>query len=69
MKSINIINKLNTIISDNTLNNTQKSIAKNLIIDDNFEFSESKSIVYIFDKKLNIKYNFISYIKSKCNCD
>jgi hypothetical protein len=67
VKSINLIYKINIIID--SFNYKQQSIAKDLIIDSNFEFSESKSLIYILDKRTKSKHNFISYVKSKCNCE
>jgi hypothetical protein len=65
-----LIMRLNVLIEK--LNHTQQNIARNLMIDDNyqiFEMTVNRSTdMYIHELKSGQKYHFVNFVKSKCNC-
>jgi hypothetical protein len=69
--NINLIQRIEDVIS--TLNPRQQVIARNLQIDPIFQILEmsiyGKSNIFIKDLSTNQKYEFITFVKSKCNCD
>lgn len=69
MDSISIIT-INKLIS--LLNTNQQIIANELLININFDiyhqYNNNNIIFLIKDKRTNSTYNFIEYVKSKCNC-
>lgn len=50
-----------------TFNTKQKQIASKLIIDKNFTFIDNEKML-IKDNRTNQIYDFVDFVKSKCNC-
>jgi hypothetical protein len=71
MISVDLIHKVNSLID--TLNSNQQSIARNILIDSNYQILEleyqRRTDIFIKDLKSIQIYHFVTFIKSKCNCD
>jgi hypothetical protein len=66
-----LILKLESLIEG--LNPRQQALARNLVINPNYQFLEitqfDRTDIYIIDKKLNKNYILINFIKERCGCD
>lgn len=51
-----------------SFNTKQKQIASKLIVDKNYHFLENDNQLLIKDSKSGQMYDFVDYVKSKCNC-
>jgi hypothetical protein len=71
MMNIELIQRIEKVIE--TLNPKQQVIARNLQIDPKFQILEmtmyNKSELFIKDLSTNQNYLFVTFIKSRCNCD
>ena len=69
--NINLIQRIEGLIL--TLNPRQQVIARNLQIDPKFQILEmmmyGKSDLFIKDLSTNQNYVFVTFVKSKCNCE
>jgi hypothetical protein len=66
-----LILKIESLIE--SLNSKQQIIARNFIIDSSYQIFEmnvlGKKDMYIKEIKSGKSYNFINFIKSRCNCE
>ena len=69
--NIDLIQRVEKVIE--TLNPKQQVIARNLQIDSKFQILEmtmyGKSELFIKDLSINQNYLFVTFVKSRCNCD
>lgn len=62
-----LISKIDECIM--SMNDKQKSIARSLVIDNRYNiFVGSNDVLFIKDVISRLTYDFVIYVKSKCNC-
>lgn len=62
-----LISKIDECIM--SMNDKQKSIARSLVIDSRYNiFVGSNDVLFIKDVISSLTYDFVIYVKSKCNC-
>ena len=71
MKTAILIQKTNNLIEQ--LNSKQQTIARKFVIDPNYNIEpinfRNNDEVFIRDLKTRELFHFVSFIKSKCNCE
>ncbi len=71
MRTAHLIQKVEDLIS--SMNSKQQQIAKQLILDSRYEIIEmdyrNNQEVFLKELKSGELFHFLTFIKSKCNCD
>lgn len=66
-----LIERVNCLLE--TMNSKQQQIAKNFILNTQFEFQEilisNRNELFMKDLKTSELFHFVTLVKSQCNCD